>query len=181
MESRSPWTGIQSRSISTIRRSPRRRYKRRSSCALAAAAFFRFCSAGPAGIAARSRHSTAMVRASARLSSAGMPAEASRSWPANISVSTATTAIRSSTSKTTMMTRDSSEGSFRGTEGRCGRLAPPSISRSGHSKECLKPHEPFANPVPTATRYGLRPSDSTSSLTLTGSARNPLVVVPPAP
>ncbi|HEX2453591.1 MAG TPA: hypothetical protein VHI99_07805 [Vicinamibacterales bacterium] len=54
---------------------------------------------------------------------------ASRSCPADISVSTATTAIRSSTSTTT--TGDSSVGFFRATGARCGRLEPPSISRIG--------------------------------------------------
>ena len=81
-----------------------------------AAGFLHFCWAGQAGIAARSRQSTALEMASARRSSAGMPASASRSGLANISASTVITATRSSTSATmTTTTRDSSVGYFRGT------------------------------------------------------------------
>ena len=47
----------------------------------------------------------------------------------NISASTVTTVLRSSTSTTTT-TRDWSVGYFRATGGRCGRLEPPCISRA---------------------------------------------------
>src|SRR4029450_10969747 len=60
-----------------------------------------------------------------------MPASASKSSPADISVFTATTAIRSSTSTTTMMTEDSSGDSFLVTGARCGHWELASISRIG--------------------------------------------------
>ena len=123
-------TTIRRPSSSSIRRSRKLRYRRRFSCAWPAAAFLRSCWAGEAGIAARSRRSAVLtIRASARPSSAGTAAGASRYWPAGISVSTQTTATRSSTLVTTMtMTWDSSAGCFRcpGTAGRCGRSEPPS-------------------------------------------------------